>query len=191
MTPRIRIPFLIGLAALTLGGCGGDDSASPTSAPNPTSPATEQVFISGPAAPSGKPVNGVQCESSEGVATHIHTGLAIVIGGARVGIPADVGIDTRRACLYWLHTHRDQGVLHVESPIAARTFLLGDFFAVWGYPIGTDGVLNYRGPVTAWVDGKLWDGDPASIPLRERQTIVLSDAATDSPPTVDFSELSG
>ena len=47
------------------------------------------------------------------------------------------------------------------------------------------------GDLAGWVDGKPWEKDPASIPLRDRQTIVLSDAPTDSPPTVDFSELDG
>ena len=192
MTSRIRILLAIGLAALTFAGCGGDSkNANTSSATEPSPTATEQVFISGPAAPSGEPVRGIQCESSEGVATHIHPGLAIVLGGEQLAIPSDIGIDTRRACLYWLHTHRDHGVLHIESPGAGRTFVLGDFFAVWGYPVGKDGVLNYRGPVKAWVDGKPWEKDPASIPLRDRQTIVLSDAPTDSPPAVDFSELDG
>jgi hypothetical protein len=190
MTSRIPLLLTIGLTALALAGCGGD-SKSTNTASTSTAPATEQVFISGPAAPSGEPVRGIQCESSEGVATHIHTGLAVVLGGKRLTIPTDIGIDTRRACLYWLHTHRDQGVMHVESPSADRTFLLGDFFAVWGYPVGKDGVLNYRGPVKAWVDGKAWTDDPAKIPLVDRQTIVLSDAPTDSPPIVDFSELDG
>jgi hypothetical protein len=192
MNAQIRLLLLTGLAALTLAGCGGDDSgASTPAAPATTASAAAPIFISGPAAPSGKPVRGIPCESSEGVATHLHPGLAIVLGGKKLTIPSDIGIDTRRACLYWLHTHRDQGVLHVESPLTGRTFVLGDFFAVWGYPVGKDGVLNYRGPVRAWVDGKPWTDDPANIPLSDRQTIVLSDAQTTEMPTVDFSELDG
>lgn len=174
-------------AALT--GCGDDDSTTAAPPAGTSAASTESLFISGPAAPSGDPVRGIACEASEGVATHIHTGLAIVLDGTRVKIPSDIGIDTRRACLYWLHTHADQGVMHVESPLADRAFTLGDFFAVWGYPLSKDGVVGYTGPVTAWVDGKAWPDDPASIPLVDRQTIVLSDADIADPPTVDFSEL--
>ncbi len=34
-------------------------------------------------------------------------------------------------CFYWLHTHTEDGIIHIESPVQ-RTFTLGHFFAIWG-----------------------------------------------------------
>jgi hypothetical protein len=32
--------------------------------------------------------------------------------------------------LYWLHTHDDSGIIHIESPVN-RDYTLGQFFDVW------------------------------------------------------------
>jgi hypothetical protein len=44
-----------------------------------------------------------------------------------------------------------------------RSFVLGDFFDVWGQPLGPNQVGPARGRVTALVDGKVWTGDPQEI----------------------------
>jgi hypothetical protein len=168
IVPR-RALTIVATSTLGLAACGGSGAS--------TRP------------PISAPTGAINCDSHEGAATHIHAGLAIVVGGRPVIVPADIGV-TPGVCLYWLHTHQPTGVLHVESPLPDRAFTLGDFFAVWGKPLSATTLLDATGTVRAWVDGKPFTADPATIPLRDRQTIVLSD--TDLPgalPVVDFSEL--
>jgi hypothetical protein len=62
--------------------------------------------------------------------THIHAHLDIFISGKEFAIPSDIGIIPNK-CIYWLHTHDDTGVIHIESP-EDRNFTLGEFFYIWG-----------------------------------------------------------
>jgi hypothetical protein len=73
------------------------------------------------------------------------------------------------ACEHPIVTREPTGVIEVAGP--GRT--LGDLFRVWGQPLGPDGFARYRGAVTAHVDGRRWDGDPAAIPLGRHAQIVL------------------
>ena len=79
-------------------------------------------------------------------------------------------------CLYWLHTHTPDGVIHIESP-ANRTFTLGDFFAIWGQPLSTtraaSAFAKAGSKLKVWVDGKPYAGDPAKIPLVAHADIVI------------------
>ena len=50
---------------------------------------------------------------------------------------------------------------------------LGDFFAIWGEPLGPRRMAAFRGTVTAFVGGRRVPGDPAEIPLRDGAQIVL------------------
>jgi hypothetical protein len=107
-------------------------------------------------------------------------------------VPADIGIDETRRCLYWLHTHADRGVMHVEAPVE-KTFTLADFFAVWGQELSRDSLLGKATEVRAWVDGQPYDGDPTDIEIIDRRSIVLADAPVDlaTLPPPDFSEIEG
>ena len=84
--------------------------------------------------PRGDAVAGIACDAMEGGRVHIHQHVVLLDHGKPVPIPDNVGQVPARGCLYWLHTHTPDGVIHVESP-QARTFTLGDFFAVWGQPV--------------------------------------------------------
>ena len=66
----------------------------------------------------------------EGTAVHIHQHLDLYVDGRAGPVPAGVGIDPAVGYAP-LHTHDASGVIHVESP-TARTYTLGEFFAVWG-----------------------------------------------------------
>jgi hypothetical protein len=44
-------------------------------------------------------------------------------------IPPQIGIIPDK-CIYWLHTHDNSGIIHIESPIK-RDFTLGQFFDLW------------------------------------------------------------
>ena len=55
------------------------------------------------------------------------------------------------ACEHPIVTREPTGVIEVAGP----GHTLGDLFAVWGQPLGPDGFAQYRGSVTAHVDGHL------------------------------------
>jgi hypothetical protein len=127
-------------------------------------------------APSGQPVAGISCDAMEGQRIHIHQHLLILDHGNPVPVPYDVGRPAGNQCLYWLHTHTPDGVIHIESP-ANRTFTLGDFFAVWGQPLSTTraatAFTKEGSKLKVWVDGKPYAGDPAKIPLVRHADIVI------------------
>ncbi len=126
-------------------------------------------------APTGAPVDGIRCDSMEGAVFHIHQHLALFDHGKRVGVPADIGIPAAGNCLYWLHTHTDDGIIHVESP-KFRTFTLGQFFDVWGQPLTPTNVASAKvkkGQVRAYVNGMLYKDNPRAIELVEHADIVL------------------
>ena len=65
-----------------------------------------------PAVPSGEHVAGISCDAMEDSRLHIHQHLAIFDHGKEVAIPANIGIPPGKQCLYWLHTHTPDGVIH-------------------------------------------------------------------------------
>src|SRR5271166_3094569 len=95
--------------------------------------------------PTGQPVDGIRCDQAEGVTFHIHQHLALLDRGKAVGVPSDVGRPLTANCLYWLHTHSSDGLIHVESP-TIRTFTLGQFFDVWGQPLSATRAASLRAP---------------------------------------------
>jgi len=138
-----------------------------------------------PAGPTdnGDTVNGIKCETSEQLAYHIHAHLSVYVDGQQRTIPPDIGIFNNQ-CIYWLHTHDTSGIIHVESP-DERVYTLGDFFAVWRQPLSAGQVGPAKGKVTAWVDGKKVDGDPAKIKIEYHTTIQLN-VGTDTPAPEDY-----
>lgn len=174
---QVRLGALIGAAALvavaavalvlvfTLGG---------------GTPATTAAATRGMA--QGAPVDGIQCQSSEQVAYHIHAHLAIFVNGRQEAVPRGIGIPGPQQvqdnfvvggkCFYWLHTHDTTGVIHIESP-TQRSYTLGQFFDIWGQRLSTGQVGSARGRVTVFVDGRQYSGDPRSIVLTPHKLIQL------------------
>lgn len=124
----------------------------------------------------GLPLDGIRCEASEGAVQHVHAHLQLFNHGRSVGVPGQIGIPEGAGCLYWVHTHSDDGIIHIEAPVA-RTFTLGDFFDVWGRDLNRSRAAGVRAPagrrLRVTVNGKLWTKDPRSIPLRDREEIVI------------------
>lgn len=124
----------------------------------------------------GQPISGIGCDAMEGSRLHIHQHLTILDRGTPVPIPADVGQVRSRGCLYWIHTHTPDGIIHIEAP-QARTFTLGDFFHIWGQPLGKRVAATAHAPngssLHVWVNGKPYVGDPSSIPLDAHTDIVI------------------
>ncbi len=122
---------------------------------------------------SGQTVDGVQCNTDEQVAYHIHTHLTVYVDGTLRPIPAGIGIvapvaqqtanggfDSASRCYYWLHVHAQDGIIHVESPTTAN-YTLGQFFAIWQQPLTPDRVGPATGKLAVFVNGVRYAGNPA------------------------------
>jgi hypothetical protein len=124
----------------------------------------------------GLPIDGIRCDNMEGSVEHIHTHLQLVDRGRQVAVPAYVGMPRPLgSCLYWLHTHATDGIIHIESPVV-RPFTLGQFFDVWGQPLSrttADSVRARGGSLSITVNGRAYTGDPRAIRLRDREEIVI------------------
>ena len=177
----VGILAVIVIVGVLLANSGPVPSPSPSTALGPTAtigpPAS---LIAAPVLPTADasgaypPISGVRCDLLEQTAYHIHAHVAIRFGGELHAVPADIGI--RDTCLYWLHTHRDSGIIHVEAP-AETSFTLGQFFAVWGQVLAPRQVLDR--PLTAFegiyvfVDRVRYDGDPRAIVLSDLENIEI------------------
>lgn len=138
----------------------------------------------------GTPLGGIRCLPSMNPSYHVHTHLAIYVNGVQKRIPAGAGIvngqtkvlvggifienfdSSSSTCLYWLHVHADDGIIHVEAP-SERGFTLGQFFDVWGQSLSADQVGPARGSVVAFVDGRRIDGNQRDIALLDHRDVQL------------------
>jgi hypothetical protein len=149
--------------------------------------ALEQGQLLAPANTSatGQSVDGIQCDSSEQVAYHIHTHLTVYVHGVLRPIPPGIGIvapvaqqsangvfDSASQCYYWLHVHAQDGVIHVESPTQTN-YTLGQFFGIWNQPLTADQVGPAKGTLTVFVNGVRYTGDPAAILLKAHEDIQI------------------
>jgi hypothetical protein len=127
-------------------------------------------------ASTGLPIAGISCDLQEGQRTHIHQHLVIFDRGKAVDIPRNVGQSPEHRCIYWLHTHTPDGIIHIEAP-NDRSFTLADFFKVWGQPLSRTQAASAQAAKGAklkvWVDGKPFAGDPATIKLAPHTDIVI------------------
>jgi len=124
----------------------------------------------------GQTVAGISCDAMEGMKIHIHQHLTLLDHGKEALIPPNVGRPMMRQCLYWLHTHTPDGIIHIESP-ATRTFTLGDFFTIWGQPLSRTSAATMKSdkgaPLKIWVNGKPYTGDPRKIQLTAHADVVI------------------
>ena len=125
--------------------------------------------------PASIPVpSSIACEPMERVTYHVHAHLAIRVDGRSETVPGTIG--QTATCIYWLHTHATDGVIHIEAP-APRTYTLGEFFGIWGEPLDATHVADWVVPagskLWAFVDGQPVDGDPQLIELRDLELIEL------------------
>ena len=117
----------------------------------------------------GQTIDGISCDAQEGQRLHIHQHLTVLDHGRPIDIPPNVGQPAMKRCIYWLHTHTPDGVIHIEAPLN-RSFTLGHFFKIWGEPLSRTRAASARATkgttLKVWVDGHPFKGDPRSIPLR-------------------------
>ena len=134
----------------------------------------------------GQEIDGVSSNQMEQLAYHIHAHLAIYINGAQKTVPYGIGIEQpwtmdpqsstpfvdSGAAFYYLHTHDDTGVIHIESP-NSTIYTLGQFFAEWNQTLSSTQIGTNSGAVTTYVNGAKFTGDPSTIKLTEHEVIQL------------------
>ncbi|HEX7734638.1 MAG TPA: hypothetical protein VF458_07240 [Ktedonobacteraceae bacterium] len=126
------------------------------------------------------PVESVYCDNGEQGVEHIHAYVAIYIDGQPSPLPANVGIPQDQSgnatCFYWLHTHDTTGVIHIEAPVK-EVFTFGQFRDEWDQQfvsLGFAPELLLNTGWTIWVNGKIYTGSLASVPLDAHNIITLA-----------------
>jgi hypothetical protein len=157
--------------------------------PGPEGAILEQGPFLAPASSTapGTTVDGIQCAPLEQLAYHIHAHLQVYIDGTPRALPGAIGMNgpvaqataagpfySATKCIYWLHTHAGDGIIHIESP-TQKIYTLSDFFDEWQQPLSATRVAGAAGPVTAFVNGTRWirSRSPRDIPLRPHAVIQL------------------
>lgn len=156
---------------------------------------------------------GLEPERHESLQFHVHAHLDVFFNGQSITVPAGIGINISdpgvqtgeflgapayggirqcgQPCISPLHTHDVTGVLHTESfdPTPNR---LGEFFTEWGVRLDQNCVGDYCKPdvnVQVYVDGELYDGNPAAIELTDKKefAVVIGTPPAEIPAVFDFS----
>jgi hypothetical protein len=137
-------------------------------------------LIPAPGFPSARPdgsypsISRIGCDALEQTAFHIHAHLAIRFGGELHSVPEGIGV--RETCLYWIHTHANNGVIHVEAPRDVAP-TIGKFFDIWGEVLAPrqviDRPLEPNEGLFVFVDGRRYDGDPRGIALTDRMIVEI------------------
>jgi hypothetical protein len=158
---------------------------------------------------------GLVPEYFEHLTFHVHSHLDVFINGARVTVPAGVGINIhdpgvhksgkgnslaygyikrcKRRCISPLHTHDTTGLLHTETATISPN-RLGQFFIEWGVRLTPSCVAHYcrpRTPIAIYVNGKREHGDPRTLQLSNHReiAIVIGKPPSQIPSSYDFSQL--
>jgi hypothetical protein len=182
---RFLIPYLL-LAVLVLGSVAVAWASSRTlnTTIGPEGVVVYDVPNLAPASTThtGQIVDGITCrtEAKEVVKYHVHVHVALYADGRMVRLPAGIGVTQPPLiekyttgkfydvglydCLYWLHTHVADGIIHVEAP-AKQSFTLGQFFDIWNQPLSDSQVGPAKGSVVVFENGKKLIGDPRQTPL--------------------------
>ena len=113
-----------------------------------------------------------------GMAEHYHPQLQVVIGGQQVLVPANIGVDPATGAMSAVHTHTDDGTIHIEAATSGEVFTLGQLFIEWGVKLTSTQIGGVKAKTGETVrltsNGARVAGDPANLRLEPDQTIVLS-----------------
>ena len=105
--------------------------------------------------------------------THYHANIEISIRGENRIIPEDTGVTS--TCMSGIHTHGDDGTLHIETPgeMEAR---LEHFFTIWDQPLSEtqlmDATVGQGESITMTVDGALVEDYENHIFANGQQIII-------------------
>jgi hypothetical protein len=182
LTVRRSFPLLaLVLLGLVVAACAAAGAATPstsvvgpTGTPSATASAAAPATASAAASPSAAGTE-IKCDlGGHDAAYHIHALVGVRIDGAVYAPPANIGIGTD--CMYWVHTHNPDGIVHIEAP-ASVSPTLGDFMGLWAQSFPDDPLLKTArdaiaaGKVT--VNDVPLTTDPMELVLEDRMRIIL------------------
>jgi hypothetical protein len=119
--------------------------------------------------------------AQEALAFHIHQHLDLYVDGQHVTVPQYIGFGVNPTTnqaqfLTELHTHRTDGIVHVES--AQRLdYQLKQFFGEWGVRLTAKCLGSFKGScdnLQWWVNGVKRTGNPANLILKNHEEIVIT-----------------
>ena len=192
----ILVGVLAGVIVIVIGGgvtaWALTKSHAVTTSPGPEGVVVRHVPDLAGASPTlrGQPVDGITCraENKEIVHFHTHTYVSVYVNGAERRLPAGIGITEPSVvehfstgpfidvglhdCLYWIHTHAHDGIVHVESP-TKLALTLGDLFDIWGQPLNATHVGPATGTVVVLENGHMITGNVRSVPLLDHAAIQI------------------
>jgi hypothetical protein len=204
-------------AVVMLVGCGTAVPSAPAASPGPSAGSSGAAAVVWPAP--GDPMEravqaGLKPQPKEFLTNHVHAHLDVFVNGARVAVPAGIGIQItdpavhtgdmpdgskayggiqlcNQPCISPLHTHDDTGILHTESA-DAKPNTLGEFFTEWGVTFDGTCVATFCAPATPiaiYIDGQRSTGDPRAIELTDHREIavVIGTPPAQIPASADFS----
>src|SRR5712691_3821467 len=186
---------------LVLAGCGGGKkSVAPPPVRSAQDPARGALPWPAPDDPMRLTRKaGLTPQTQEFVFLHVHVHVDVFVNGETVTVPAGIGIDVgnpavRRfkapdgstgydgisrpcaaPCISPLHTHFDDGVLHTEAK-ENQFNDLAEFFREWNVRLSRNCVGGYcrpAAPITVYVDGVPYKGDPRPIQLEDGEEIAV------------------
>jgi len=167
-----RFAIVAVTVAIATAACSPAATAPPTS--RPTAPPT-LAPTEAPASPSGSGSNEIGCDTGgHDGAYHIHSLVVVKVDGQLYAPPANIGIG--QSCMYWVHTHDTDGIVHVEAPASVAP-TLGDFVDLWQASYPDDQLLaSARAAIAAGqvtVDDAAHEGDALALALADKMRIVL------------------
>jgi hypothetical protein len=179
---------------LLMAGCGSSSSSDNSSPPlqQPHWPAPSHAMALARKA-------GLVPERAEFLQYHVHAHLDVFVDGEAVIVPAGIGINVNdpavhvfhnsdgtvgyggidppcaKPCISPLHTHDPDGILHTESKTPTPN-KLGQFFTEWDIRLTPDCVGEYckPTPISVYVNGDKYDGDPRQIELSDLKEIAIA-----------------
>jgi len=103
--------------------------------------------------------------------------LQVIVDGAEVPVPANIGVDPATGAMSALHTHTEDGQIHIEADVTGEVFTLGQLFTQWGVQLSRGQIGGVRAKtgetVTVTTNGKPYSGDPTELRLQPNQQIVV------------------
>jgi hypothetical protein len=187
----VAVFTFVGGAGTLLFGIPASAIATPASHKGPEGVLIYSVPNLAPATTrNGPTIDGISCrkQANEKDKYHVHVHVAVYVNGDMKRLPAGIGITQPRLlekysngrfydvglydCLYWLHTHVADGIIHVETP-GQRNFTLGQFFDIWAQPLGPRQVGPAKGSVVVFENGKRLSGNPRLTPLLAHANIQI------------------
>ena len=166
------------ILGIALAACSAGATPTPRASPDATvppassNPATPSPSTSGEAVGTQGTEIGCDRGGHDG-AYHIHSLVGVKVDGSLYAPPANIGITT---CMSWVHTHKADGIVHVEAPATVNP-TLGDFLDIWGRTYPDDQLLvQARDAIAAGevtVDDKPYTGDATTLVLADKMRIFL------------------